>query len=91
MGYIAVILIVAPVVYLFYVLAFRQPRRFEIERMEQVDLIEGGSLVEQQKNGRERWRRAEVDLPARPLTFEEQLNLASIQRAKNQNVRIKRD
>jgi len=90
MGFVVAFLIVAPVVWLFYVLAFRPAREFEIERMEQVDLIEGGSLVEQQKNGRERWRQAEVELPARPLTFEERLNLDSIQRAKNPRVRIKR-
>lgn len=57
-------------------------------KTEYVDLIEGSSIVEQQKMGRERWRRVNVYLPTRELFFEEQLALDTIQEAKNPNVRI---
>lgn len=57
---------------------------------EQVDLIEAGSIVEQQKTGRELWRRVEVQIPDRPLCFEEELNLQSILRSNSENVRIKK-
>jgi len=53
-------------------------------------LIEAGSIVEQQKTGRELWRRVEVQIPDRPLCFEEELNLQSILRSNSENVRIKK-
>ena len=53
-----------------------------------MDIIEGGSIVEQQKYGRERWRRAEVEIPTRPLNYEEELNLRSILESGNENVTI---
>ncbi len=59
-------------------------RRF----MENVDIVEGGSVVEQQKSGRELWRRVRVKIPDRPLCYEEQLNLASIRESENPNVQI---
>jgi hypothetical protein len=58
------------------------------EPVETVDIMEAAGIVEQQRFGRESWRRAEVDLPARPLSFEEQLALDSIQDAMSPNVRI---
>ena len=59
-------------------------RRF----MENVDIVEGGSVVEQQKSGRELWRRVRVKIPDRPLGYEEELNLRSIRRSENPHVRI---
>lgn len=59
-------------------------RRF----VENVDIVEGGSVVEQQKSGRELWRRVRVKIPDRPLCYEEQLNLASIRESENPNVQI---
>ena len=56
--------------------------------VEQVDIIEGGSIVEQQRWGRERWRRAEVETPTRPLSYEEELNLRSILESGNGNVKV---
>lgn len=89
MGFVLVGLVVGAVVYLFWIMV--KPRsEFEIQGMEQVDLIEGSSIVEQQKWGRERWRQAEVELPSRPLTFEEQQALDTIQTSGSQQVKIKR-
>lgn len=90
MGYIAVGLIVLPVVYLFWILVRPRPE-FEIPRdIETVGLIEGSAIVEQQRFGRERFRQVEVEIPKRELVFEEQLALKTIQEAKNKNIRIKR-
>lgn len=54
--------------------------------IEEVDIVEGGSIVEQQRYGRERNRRAEVEIPIRPLNYEEELNLRSILESGNPNV-----
>jgi hypothetical protein len=91
MGYILTGLAVGLVVYLGWILVKPRPE-FEIQTrdIETVDLIEGASIVNQQRFGRERWRSAEVEIPSRPLAFEEQLALKTIQAAKNENVKIKR-
>ena len=57
-------------------------RRF----MENVDIVEGGSVVEQQKSGRELWRRVRVKIPDRSLCYEEELNLRSIRKSENPNI-----
>ena len=59
-----------------------------VRKVEQVDIIEGGSIVEQQRWGRERWRHVEVEIPTRPLSYEEDLNLRSILESGNGNVRV---
>lgn len=89
MGYCLLGLSIVAVVWLVWIFARPRPE-FNIERMEQVDLLEGAAIIEQQRVGRERWRQAEVELPARPLTMEEQLSLESIQAARNPKVKIKR-
>ena len=58
------------------------------QEIEKVDIIEGGCIVEQQRCGRERWRRVEVEIPTRPLSYEEELNLRSILESGNGNVTI---
>ena len=58
------------------------------QEVEQVDIIEGGCIVEQLRCGRERWRRVEVEIPTRPLCYEEELNLRSILESGNGNVTI---
>lgn len=74
----------------------RRPRSFDLmergrydRKVEKIDIIEGGSIVNQQAHGREMWRRAEVEIPDRPLTFDEELNLRSIIESGNGNVRVK--
>jgi hypothetical protein len=92
MGWVLVGLIAAGLIWFGITLArqaFWPAAWLESSQVEVVDLIEGGCIVEQQRAGRERWRRAVVGLPTRPLTFEEQLNLRSIQETQNPNVRIK--
>ena len=54
--------------------------------VEKVGIIEGACIVEQQRSGREKWRRAEVKIPNRDLTFEEMLNLKSIQESQSRTV-----
>ena len=57
-------------------------------KVERVGIVEGGCIVEQQRHGRELWRKAEVEIPNRPLTFREELNLRSIQESDNENVNL---
>lgn len=69
----------------------REDDRWRIRvQVEQVDLVEGASIVEQHKSGRERWRSAEVIIPKRVLTFEERMALDRIQGSRDPQVRIKR-
>lgn len=88
-GYLAAIIALLLVLGLIVVLVRNifSPGRSDPE-WEIVDIIEGGSIVEQQKHGRERWRKVVVIVSDRPLTFEERLNLASIKKSKNPNVQI---
>ena len=64
------------------------PTNQQTRTVEKVDIIEGGSIVEQQRSGRELNRLAEVEIPRRPLSFEEQLNLRSILDSGNENVKV---
>ena len=57
-------------------------RRF----VENVDIVGGGSVIEQQKSGRELWRRVRVKIPDRSLCYEEELNLRSIRKSENPNI-----
>ncbi len=57
-------------------------------KVENVSIIEGGCIVEQQRLSRELWRIAEVEIPNRPLTFREELNLRSILESDNKNVKV---
>lgn len=53
---------------------------------EYVDIIEGASILDQQRTGRELNRKVKVIIPSRPLSFDEQINLRTIQEGDNQNV-----
>ena len=90
MGYLAVAIVIALLLWLFisllrHDLGSNNPEH-EIER---VDIIEGGSIVEQQRYGRERWVLAEFEIPIRSLSYEEELNLRSILESGNGNVKVK--
>lgn len=86
MGYLAIALTAALLLWLFISLIGHNLGSNTEPKIEQVDIIEGGSIVEQQKYGRERNRRAEVEIPARPLSYAEELNLRSILDSGNENV-----
>ena len=87
MGYLAVAIIAGLVLWLFIsLLRYDLGSNYPETEIEQVDIVEGGSIVEQQRYGRERWRRAEVEIPTRPLSYAEELNLRSILNSGNENV-----
>ena len=89
MGYLVIAIIATLLLWLLIsLIRHNQGSRSSSQEIEQVDIIEGGSIVEQQKYGRERWRRAEVEIPSRPLCYEEELNLRSILESGNKNVKI---
>ena len=89
MGYLLVAITIGFVLLLFISMLRHEFGSSDQEpEIEHVDIIEGGSIVEQQKYSRERWRRAEVEIPARPLCYEEELNLKSILDSGNENVRV---
>lgn len=58
--------------------------------VETVDIIEGAGVVEQQRSGRELWRRVVVQVPNRPLSYEEELNLETAMDDGNPNVEVKK-
>lgn len=91
MGYCLAGLAVGAIIWLVWVLIRPRPE-FEIQTrdIETVDLLEGAAVVEQQRLGRERSRQVEVEIPSRPLIFEEQMALVAIIAAKNKNVKIRR-
>ena len=90
MGYLLIAIVIGLLLWLFISLIGHNLGSSDQEpEIEQVDIIEGGSIVEQQRYGRERNRRAEVEIPSRPLSYAEELNLRSILTSGNENVRIK--
>jgi len=89
MGYLVIAITIVLLLWLFIALiGHNLDKKDRSQEVEQVDIIEGGSIVEQQRCGRERWRRAEVEIPTRPLSYEEELNLRSILESGNGNVTI---
>ncbi len=87
MGYLAIAIVIGLLLWLFISLIRHNLESSAQEpEIETVDIVEGGSIVEQQRYGRERWRRAEVEIPTRPLSYEEELNLRSILYSGNENV-----
>ena len=89
MGYLVIAITIALLLWLFIALiGHNLDNKAHSQELEQVDIIEGGSNVEQQRCGRERWRRVEVEIPTRPLSYEEELNLRSILESGNGNVTI---
>ena len=89
MGYLLIAISIVLLLLLFIALiGHNLDNKDRSQEVEQVDIIEGGSFVEQQRYGRERWRRAEVEIPTRPLNYEEELNLRSILESGNGNVTI---
>ena len=64
------------------------PSKRSLRSVEKVSIVEGGSIVEQQRYGRERNRQVIVEIPSRPLCYEEQLNLRSILDSGNENVKV---
>ena len=90
MGYLLVAITIGLILWLFIALIRHSlDNKNHSREIEQVDIIEGGCIVEQQRCGRERWRRVEVEIPTRPLSYEEELNLRSILENGNENVTIK--
>ena len=91
MGYLAIAIVIGLLLLLFISLVRHNFGSSDQEpEIETVDIIEGGSIVEQQKYGRERWRLAEVEIPARSLSYAEELNLRSILESGNPNVTIRK-
>ena len=89
MGLILIIPAIALILWLLVALLWHAFGSSKSDRkVERVDIIEGGCIVEQQSTGRELWRRAEVEIPTRPLTFREELNLRSIRESDNRNVNL---
>ena len=88
MGYLLIAITIGLVLWIFISLVGHTMARGSSQEVESVDIIEGGSIVEQQRYGRERWRQVEVEIPSRSLSYEEQLNLRSILESGNENVRI---
>ena len=89
MGLILIIPAVALFLWLLAVLLGHVFGSSNTERkVEKVDIIEGGCIVEQQRHGHERGRRAVAVVPNRPLDFSEELNLKSIIKSGNPNVTI---
>ena len=89
MGYLLIAITIILLLWLFIALIGHNLNNKDYsQEVEQVDIIEGGCIVEQQRCGRERCRRAEVKIPTRPLSYEEELNLRSILESGNGNVKI---
>ncbi len=90
MGYLLIAIVIGLLLWLFISLVGHNLGSNNPEpEIERVDIIEGGSIVEQQKYGLERNRRAEVEIPTRTLSYAEELNLRSILESGNENVIIK--
>ena len=89
MGYLLIAIILVLLLWLFIALiGHNLDKKVRSQEIEKVDIIEGGCIVEQQRCGRERWRRVEVEIPTRPLSYEEELYLRSILESGNGNVTI---
>ena len=92
MGWILVVLAAGALIWfaarLTYLAFWPGPR--SQSQVETVDIMEAAGIVEQQRFGRVRWRRAIVQVPARPLCFEEQINLETIEASNNPNVEVQR-